>query len=100
MHRVSERIRVKGEMVSGYEVEEGLLSHPAVQDCAVIGVPGEEDIKAFVIFKDGRNINIEALRAHCGERMAPFMVPKHVVVLDEMPRTSTGKQEKGKLAMM
>ena len=103
MHRVSERIRVKGEMVSGYEVEEGLLSHPAVQDCAVIGVPGEtgeEEIKAFVIFKDGRNINIEALRAHCGERMAPFMVPKHVVVLDEMPRTSTGKPEKGKLAMM
>ena len=103
MHRVSERIRVKGEMVSGYEVEEGVLSHPAVQDCAVIGVPGkmgEEDVKAFVTTKDGHNIDIEALRAYCGERMAPFMVPKHVVVLDEMPRTATGKPEKGKLATM
>ena len=103
MHRVSERIRVKGEMVSGYEVEEGVLSHPAVQDCAVIGVPGEmgeEDVKAFVTSKDGHNIDTEALKAYCGERMAPFMVPKHLVVLDEMPRTATGKPEKGKLATM
>ena len=51
MHRVSERIRVKGEMVSGYEVEESILTHTGVEDCAVIAVPGEfgeEVINAFI----------------------------------------------------
>jgi len=103
MHRVSERIRVKGEMVSGYEVEEGALSHPAIHDCAVIAVPGEmgeEDIKAFVTLKEGQTITLDTFQAHCAERMARFMVPKHIVVLDEMPRTPTGKPEKGKLALM
>jgi crotonobetaine/carnitine-CoA ligase len=103
LHRVSERIRVKGEMVSGYEVEEGLLTHPAIEDCAVIGVPGEmgeEDIKAFVTFRQGETATPEALQSHCAERMARFMVPKHVVVLQDMPRTPTGKPEKGTLARM
>lgn len=103
MHRVSERIRVKGEMVSGFEVEEGVLTHPAVNDCAVIAVPGEmgeEDIKAFITVKEGYTVSTEELRSHCAERMARFMVPKIWVVLDEMPRTPTGKPEKGKLALM
>lgn len=103
LHRISERIRVKGEMVSGYEVEEGVLTHPAIQDCAVIAVPGEmgeEDIKAFVTVKEGRSIDVEGLKQHCAMRMAKFMVPKHVAFLDDMPRTPTGKPEKGKLAAM
>ena len=103
MHRVSERIRVKGEMVSGYEVEEGVLTHPSVNDCAVIAVEGEmgeEDIKAFITFKEGHSLTADDLRRHCAERMAKFMVPKHIVILDEMPRTPTGKPEKGRLANM
>ena len=103
MHRVSDRIRVKGEMVSGYEVEEGLLTHPAIQDCAVISVPaetGEEDIKAFVTFKDGQSVDVRALKDHCAARMAKFMIPKHITVLDDIPRTPTGKPEKGKLALI
>lgn len=103
MHRMSERIRVKGEMVSGYEVEEGILTHPAIQDCAVIGVPGEmgeEDIKAFITFKEDQSICVNDLRTHCAGRMAKFMVPRYVEVLEEMPRTPTGKPEKGKLAAL
>ncbi len=103
MHRVSDRIRVKGEMVSGYEVEEGVLTHPAIEDCAVIAVPGEmgeEDIKAFVTCKRGQSITTDSLKKHCAARMAKFMVPKHIVVLDEMPRTATGKPQKGKLATL
>ena len=101
--RKAERLRVKGEMVSGFEVEEGVLSHPAIEDCAVIGVPsplGEEEIKAFVVLKPGQDLSEEAIRAHCRERMAKHMVPVHVVVLDEIPRTPTGKPEKGKLAKL
>ena len=101
--RKAERLRVKGEMVSGFEVEEGVLSHPAIEDCAVIGVPsplGEEEIKAFVVLKQGQELSEEAVREHCRGRMAKHMVPVHVVVLDEIPRTPTGKPEKGKLAKM
>ncbi|MEM1289796.1 MAG: hypothetical protein AAGH60_15720 [Pseudomonadota bacterium] len=103
MHRVSERIRVKGEMVSAYEVEEALVTHPAIQDCAVIGIPadmGEDDIKAYVTVKAGMSVREDALREHCLSRLAKFMIPKHITVLDEMPRTPTGKPEKGKLAEM
>ncbi len=103
MHRISERIRVKGEMVSAYEVEEGALTHPSIADCAAIGVlgeMGEEDIKLFVVKKPGREMTVEELRQHCTENMAKFMVPKHVSFLDNMPLTSTGKPEKGRLAQM
>ncbi len=103
MHRISERIRVKGEMVSGYEVEEGVLSHPSVEDCAAIAVPGEmgeEDIKLFVVQKQSAKLTAEDVRQHCTERMAKFMVPRHIAFIDSMPRTPTGKPEKGKLAQM
>ncbi|WP_025771169.1 AMP-binding protein [Thioalkalivibrio sp. HK1] len=103
MHRMSERIRVKGEMVSAYEVEEGALAHVAVQDCAAIGVQsewGEEAIKLFVVKKPGFEVSADELKKHCADRMARFMVPEHIVFLDELPRTSTGKPEKGKLAAL
>ncbi len=103
MHRISERIRVKGEMVSAYEVEEGALTHPAVQDCAAIGVPsemGEESIKLFVVKRPNSDVDADDLRIHCAEHMARFMVPEYIVFLEELPRTSTGKPEKGKLTTM
>lgn len=101
--RKAERIRVRGEMVSGFEVEEGVLTHPGVQDCAAIGVPsplGEEDVLVFVAARPGCTLTAEALRAHCRERMAKQMVPAHVVFLDEIPRTPTGKAEKGTLSKL
>ncbi len=103
MHRVTERIRVKGEMVSAFEVEEGVLTHPAVEDCAAIGIPGEmgeEDIKLFVVRKKTTKLTEKALIKYCDDCMARFMVPKHIVFLEKMPRTTTGKPEKGKLAAM
>lgn len=101
--RKAERIRVRGEMVSGFEVEEGILSHGAVEDCAVIGVPspfGEEDVKAFVVLKPNASLTADALKAHCRGRMAKYMVPAEIVFMDEIPRTPTGKPEKGKLAAL
>jgi crotonobetaine/carnitine-CoA ligase len=98
--RMAERIRVLGEMINGFEVEEGVLTHPAVQDAAAIGVPadiGEEEIRLFVTLKPDRVITGEELREHCRGVMAKFMVPARITVLDEMPRTPTGKPEKGVL---
>ena len=99
--RMAERIRVRGEMVSGFEVEEGILSHDDVEDCAVIAVPsplGEEDIKAFIVPKPGRMPTRELIEEHCRPRMAKYMIPAHIVFLEHIPRTPTGKPEKGRLA--
>ena len=101
--RMAERIRVRGEMVSGFEVEEGALSHQGIEDAAAIGVPaalGEEDIRLFVTLKPGAGLTEEDIRAHCRSVMAKFMVPAIVTILEEMPRTVTGKPEKGKLAAL
>jgi len=99
--RKAERIRVRGEMVSGFEVEEGLLSHPDIEDCAVIGVDsqlGEEEIKAFIVLKPNKSIPKHLLQEHCRQRMAKHMVPTSVEIVSEIPRTPTGKAEKGKLS--
>ena len=100
-YRKAERIRVRGEMVSGFEVEEGVLSHEAIEDAAAIAVPaalGEEDIRLFVTVKKGCRVTEEELRAHCSTRLAKFQMPKIISFIDKMPRTPTGKPEKAKLA--
>ena len=99
--RMAERIRVRGEMVSGFEVEEGALSHQGIEDAAAIGVPaalGEEDIRLFVTLKPGAGLTEDDIRNHCRVVMAKFMVPAIITILEQMPRTVTGKPEKGKLA--
>ncbi|MEC8539907.1 MAG: hypothetical protein VXY51_09235 [Pseudomonadota bacterium] len=88
-------------MVSGLEVEEGALTHPDVEDAAALGMPsklGEEDIRLFVTLKPGATCSAEDIREHCRGVKAKFMVPAVVTILDSMPRTMTGKPEKGKLA--
>ena len=98
--RKFERIRIKGELVSAFEVEEGALTHPAIQDAAAIGISasyGEEEIRLFITLKDGAQITEDEVKAHCASLMAKFMVPSYVSIIDDMPRTPTGKTEKGVL---
>ena len=98
--RISERIRVKGEMVSGYEIEEGILTHPAVEDCAVIGISdghGEEEVKAFVILQPNETLTLTELQSYCRPNMSRFMIPSALEILTEMPRTPTGKPAKAEL---
>ena len=98
--RIAERIRVKGEMISAYEVEEVLLSHHAVEDCGVIGIPdgtGEETVTAFVTLRQGARVSPEELAAFCGPRMSRYMVPAAVEICRELPRTPTGKVSKAEL---
>ena len=80
-----------------------MLTYPAFQDCAIVGIPadmGEEDIRAFVTFKEGQLVDEDAPKDHCADRLVKFMVLKHITVLNEMPRTPTGKPEKDKLALI
>lgn len=98
--RISERIRVKGEMVSAYEIEEVILSHPSVEDCAVLGAPdgiGEENIHPFITLRANCVLSLEDLQLFCKTRMSRFMLPSSMDILTEMPRTPSGKPAKADL---
>jgi crotonobetaine/carnitine-CoA ligase len=86
-------IRRRGENVSAFEVEKALNSHPAIQDCAVVGVPSdlaEEDIKVYVQLNEGA-VQPEPMEivGWCKERIAYFKVPRFVEFVDAFPRTMT-----------
>jgi fatty-acyl-CoA synthase len=85
-----------GENISTIEVEQAVMSHPAVLEAAVIAVPDErwgEVPKAFVTLKQGREVGADELKAHVRERLARFKVPKSIEFGD-LPKTSTGKIQK------
>jgi crotonobetaine/carnitine-CoA ligase len=98
--RKKDAIRRRGENISAFEIEEVVNTHPAVLECAAIGVPSElteEDVKVVVVLRNGTLIDAEELREFCRTRMARFMVPEHVEFVDAIPKTPTGKVEKYKL---
>jgi fatty-acyl-CoA synthase len=85
-----------GENISTIEVEQAVMSHPAVLEAAVIAVPNEkwgEVPKAFVTLKPGQQLTVEDLIAHCRTRLPGFKVPK-AIEFGELPKTSTGKIQK------
>jgi carnitine-CoA ligase len=98
--RVKEVIRRRGENLSPLEVEEVLESHPAVQECAVVGVPSElseEEVKAFLVAADGVRLDFAGLHAYAAERLAPFKVPRYWQQLGSLPRTPTARIAKHRL---
>ena len=89
-----------GENVYPREIEEFLYTHPDVADVQVIGVPDErygEEIMAFVIPREGAELDSEALREFCRGKIAHFKVPRHIALCHEFPMTVTGKIQKYKL---
>lgn len=87
-------IKSSGYRVSPTEVEEALFSSGKLRGAAVIGMPDEilgQCIKAFVVPKDGEQLNAESLIVHCGLRLPRFMVPKTIELLEELPKTPSGK---------
>ena len=86
-----------GENISTVEVEQAIISHPAVLEVAVVGVPDEkwgERPKAFVIIKDNQSVTPEELIEHVRSKIAHYKAPRDVVIVDELPKTSTGKIQK------
>ena len=85
-----------GENISTIEVEQAVVSHPAVLECAVVAIPDDtwgEVPKAFVTLKPGTTATAEEVIAHCRARIAHFKCPK-AVEFGELPKTSTGKVQK------
>ncbi|HEY8882293.1 MAG TPA: acyl-CoA synthetase, partial [Dermatophilaceae bacterium] len=86
-----------GENISTIEVEQALMSHPAVLEVAVIGVPDEkwgERPKAFVVLKEGAHVAEDELIDHVKIKIARYKAPRDVDFLLELPKTSTGKIQK------
>jgi long-chain acyl-CoA synthetase len=98
--RVKDMINVGGFKVWPREIEEVLFEHPAVKECAVIGIPDAvygESVKAYVVLRDGVSAKSEALIAHCTERIATYKVPRAVELITTLPKSPTGKVLKREL---
>ena len=100
--RVKDALRRRGENISSFEVEAVLRSHATVADCAVIGVPadqqaGEDEVMAFLVPRDGATLDPEQIWAWCDARMPAFMVPRYLEAIAELPRTPTEKVRKKQL---
>jgi fatty-acyl-CoA synthase len=83
-----------GENVYPAEVEHYLITHPAIGEAAVLGVPDEqwgETGKAFVALKEGAMLGEQELIAWCRQGLAKYKIPKYVCFLGELPKTDTGK---------
>ena len=92
--RKKDQINAAGYKVWPREVEDVLYGHPAVREAAVVGVPDEyrgETVKAFVSLKEGESAVEDELIAFCKERMAAYKYPRMVEIIDEVPKTATGK---------
>lgn len=101
--RIKELINRGGEKIGPREIDEVLLSHPSVAEAVAFGFPhptwGEEVAAAVVLRGTAGEIGGEAaLLAHCKERLADFKCPKKIYITDAIPRTATGKIQRGAVA--
>jgi acyl-CoA synthetase (AMP-forming)/AMP-acid ligase II len=92
--RDDEMIVSGGENVYPIEVEKTLTAHPDIAEASVIGVDDEQygqRLAAFVVLKDGASATPDLLKQHVRENLANYKVPRDITILDELPRSSTGK---------
>jgi fatty-acyl-CoA synthase len=104
MSRLKDMIRVGGENMSPLEVEEILVSHPAVAQAAVVAAPHprlQEVPVAFLILKRGQVTDEADLERHCRGLLANFKIPRRFVIVDDFPRTdATMRVQKTRLRAM
>jgi fatty-acyl-CoA synthase len=89
-----------GENISSIEIEDALFQHPAVAECAVIGIPDEkwgETPLGLVVLKPGASATEQELIEFVRGRLAHFKCPRHIEFRDALARTATGKLQKFKL---
>ncbi|MET0536226.1 MAG: class I adenylate-forming enzyme family protein [Steroidobacter sp.] len=99
--RAVEMIKVGAFRVSPQEVEEVLATFPGVEEVAVTGVADEmlgQSIKAVIVLREGAPADLMGVKAHCRQHLANYKVPKIVEFAAVLPRTSSGKVQRFKLA--
>jgi crotonobetaine/carnitine-CoA ligase len=98
--RIKDAIRRRGENISSFEVEAVVNEHPSVQESAAIAMPsewGEDEVMIVVAAKPGERLDPVELTRFLLPRMARFMVPRYVRIVEALPKTPTAKVEKAKL---
>jgi fatty-acyl-CoA synthase len=89
-----------GENVYPREIEEFLYTHSDIVDVQVVGLPDErfgEEVAAFVITREGAQLDADDVRGFCSGKIAHYKVPRYVIAVDDFPLTVTGKVQKFKL---
>jgi crotonobetaine/carnitine-CoA ligase len=100
--RFKDAIRRRGENISSYEVEQAVLGHAAVVECAAVAAPaateaGEDEVAVFVVLEQGAEASVDDLRGWCDQRLPAFARPEFVSVVDALPMTPSGKVRKVEL---
>jgi carnitine-CoA ligase len=107
--RIKDSIRRNGRNISAVDVEEEVRGTDQVSDCACVGVPtsgphgyaaNDEDIRLFVVPQAGRTVDPATLAEHLAGRLPPFMLPRYFDVVDELPRTVSGKLARQELRQL
>jgi fatty-acyl-CoA synthase len=98
--RIKDMIISGGENIYPAEIEDLLLAHPDIVECAVIGVPDDkwgEVPRAVVVPREGASVYPDEVLASLAGRLAKYKIPKSVVLADELPRTASGKLLKSRV---
>jgi malonyl-CoA/methylmalonyl-CoA synthetase len=94
-------IKTGGFKVSALEIEEALRSHPAIADCAIVGVSDEEwgeRVSAAVELQPGQTLSLEALQRWASTHLAPYKIPRALTAVASLPRNAMGKVIKPEVA--
>jgi long-chain acyl-CoA synthetase len=92
--RVKDMINSAGFKIWPREVEEVVFQHPAIRECAVVGLPDPvkgEIPAAFLVLTDGASLSVEEFDTYCREHIASYKVPRHVEFVQALPKNATGK---------
>jgi acyl-CoA synthetase (AMP-forming)/AMP-acid ligase II len=92
--RLKEIINRGGEKISPREVDDVLMTHPAIAQAVVFAMPHNklgEDVAAAIVLREGKEASDREIREFAAERLAAFKVPRKIVLLDEIPKGATGK---------
>ena len=98
--RIKDMVIRGGENIYPREIEEFLYQHPAVQDVQVVGVPDPkygEELMAWIILKEGQELDAEELRSYCKGKISHHKIPRYIEFTKEYPMTASGKIQKFKL---
>lgn len=94
VQRKKDMIIVSGFNVYPTEIEDVLFTHPAIQECAVIGVPDQyrgEAVKAFIVLKQDAHATAEEISEFCSDKLAKYKMPTHIEFMAALPKSAVGK---------
>lgn len=97
--RLKDAMRRRGENISSYEIEQAVLGHEDIVQCAAVAAParveaGEDEVAIFVVAREGVSLDEATVREWCEQRLPAFAMPEYVALLDALPMTPSGKVRK------